>query len=258
MKNRGFTLVELLVVIAIIAILAAILFEPLLRARDMARRAVCASNLKQLYLGLMMYADDYDGWGLSPIYWGSPQTIYLYGRWIDTYFAKGSPVTGDCSLFRCPSTDWTTYKGSAWNYRPGRRTYGNPGYQWCSYFFLFGTSNHADGQDLYGWHMYSRSTETSPNKAPCPNIKFCGNYVQSPGDAYSHYILPASEQICVSDCCDMVRDFWAGYGLSGGVRNNHFELGGANIVYMDGHLEWKKKDQMKYYFTYYGGYRIGW
>ncbi len=63
-KNKGFTLVELLVVIAIIAILASILFEPLLRARDMARRAVCASNLKQLYLGLMMYADDYDGVGI--------------------------------------------------------------------------------------------------------------------------------------------------------------------------------------------------
>jgi len=54
MKNKGFTLIELLVVIAIIAILASILFEPLLRARGMARRAACASNLKQLYLSLII------------------------------------------------------------------------------------------------------------------------------------------------------------------------------------------------------------
>jgi len=251
----------LLVVIAIIAILASILFEPLLRARDMARRAVCASNLKQLYLSLMMYAEDYDGWGLTPIYWGSPQTIYLYGTWIDTYFAKGSPVTGDCSLFRCPATDWTSYKGSAWSYRPGRRTYGSPGYQWCSYFFLFGTSNWTprDGvSNFYGWCMYNNSTETSVTKSPCPNIKFCGKKITDPISGCTQYILPASQQMCVSDCVDMVRDFWSGYGLSEGVRNNHFELGGANIVYMDGHLEWKKRDQMQYYFTYYGGYRIGW
>ena len=261
MKKKGFTLIELLVVIAIIAILASILFEPLLRARDMARRAVCASNLKQLYLSLIMYAEDYDGWGLSPIYWGAPQTIYHYGHWIDNYFGKVSPVTGDSALFRCPSTDWTAYKGGAWNYRPGRRNYGTPGYQWASYFFLFGTSNWTPrdhSQNFYGWCMYNASTETSVTKAPCPNIKFCGKKITDPISNSTHYILPASEQICISDCCDMVRDFWAGYGLSGGVRNNHFELGGANIVYMDGHLEWKKKGQMRYYFTYYGGYRIGW
>ncbi len=57
---RGFTLVELLVVIAIIAILAAILFPVFSRAREKARQASCASNLKQLALAVMMYAQDYD------------------------------------------------------------------------------------------------------------------------------------------------------------------------------------------------------
>jgi prepilin-type N-terminal cleavage/methylation domain-containing protein/prepilin-type processing-associated H-X9-DG protein len=56
----AFTLIELLVVIAIIAILAAILFPVFARARDQARKTTCLSNLKQLGLGMTMYASDYD------------------------------------------------------------------------------------------------------------------------------------------------------------------------------------------------------
>ncbi|MBC8104215.1 MAG: DUF1559 domain-containing protein [Cytophagales bacterium] len=59
-KSRGFTLIELLVVIAIIAILAAILFPVFAKAREKARQATCASNLKQMGLGILQYAQDYD------------------------------------------------------------------------------------------------------------------------------------------------------------------------------------------------------
>jgi len=59
-RNRGFTLIELLVVIAIIAILAAILFPVFARAREAARKATCISNLKQIALACLMYAQDYD------------------------------------------------------------------------------------------------------------------------------------------------------------------------------------------------------
>jgi prepilin-type N-terminal cleavage/methylation domain-containing protein/prepilin-type processing-associated H-X9-DG protein len=58
--KRGFTLIELLVVIAIISLLAAILFPVFARARENARRTSCASNLKQIGLGLMQYMQDYD------------------------------------------------------------------------------------------------------------------------------------------------------------------------------------------------------
>ena len=59
MRNRkGFTLLELLIVVAIIAILAGVLVPSLSRAKAIARRAVCRTNLHAVAVGMRMYLDE--------------------------------------------------------------------------------------------------------------------------------------------------------------------------------------------------------
>jgi prepilin-type N-terminal cleavage/methylation domain-containing protein/prepilin-type processing-associated H-X9-DG protein len=94
--RKGFTLIELLVVIAIIAILAAILFPVFARARENARRSSCASNLRQIGLGVMQYVQDYDE--------KYPHQQWTSGNeWLETPAWQIQPYLKSTQVFICPS-----------------------------------------------------------------------------------------------------------------------------------------------------------
>ncbi len=108
---RGFTLIELLVVVSIIVLLIAILLPSLSRARAVAKTTACAANMRQIYVGMTMYAGDYNGMippasfqeynpitGLWPYKtWADPLFVYLPG----TTSAKKNAATP--MVFICPA-----------------------------------------------------------------------------------------------------------------------------------------------------------
>jgi prepilin-type N-terminal cleavage/methylation domain-containing protein/prepilin-type processing-associated H-X9-DG protein len=109
--SRGFTLIELLVVIAIIAILAAILFPVFAQAREKARQTSCISNLKQIGLATMQYAQDYDetymnGWhpdGGSGAYTG----VDMWRISLLPYLGLHTTVQTNADLYNKP--DWANW-----------------------------------------------------------------------------------------------------------------------------------------------------
>ncbi|RYG62449.1 DUF1559 domain-containing protein [bacterium] len=99
-KNRtAFTLIELLVVIAIIAILAAILFPVFGRARENARRSSCQSNLKQVALGVIQYAQDYDEMFPLSVTGSTSITSTPPVGWADSI----QPYLKSTQIYQCPS-----------------------------------------------------------------------------------------------------------------------------------------------------------
>jgi prepilin-type N-terminal cleavage/methylation domain-containing protein len=102
-SRRGFTLLELLVVIAILAILASLLLPVLSSARDRAKRTACLNNLRQINLGVHLYADGH-GDALSLVSTNmSPSVFTDYKDWMKSYVGLKGVSSAQDAIFACPA-----------------------------------------------------------------------------------------------------------------------------------------------------------
>ncbi len=224
MKARGqvrerFTLIELLVVIAIIAILASMLLPVLTNARELARRSVCANNLKQIGIGFHLYADDNDDW--FPILGNGSQGFPVFlQQTVSGVLSKGTvkemfdDYIKDHSAINCPS-----YEGRYRTDRPGSTVWPD---KW-SYFHI--------NPNKYGWKgekwLISNVSEYGPRALGGKRQKWQNR-------------LTVSDIYCTSD---------TGGGGTPGThypyqRSNgqyevaHMRLLGGHGLYADQHVQW--------------------
>ena len=223
-KQRGFTLIELLVVIAIIAILLAILLPALHRVREQGRRVVCMSNLKQLSLAWIMYADENEGKLVNGAA-GFSDTTTSWGQhanelaWIDVRsfsapwdqqieeIKRGAlwPYMKTTDMYRCP----TGRQGEAVTY---------------SVMFSMNAVNHPWVQGVKGAH-----------------VKEMGE-IRNPGPA--HRLVFIDEGYMTSDAYAVYYHLETWFD-SPPVRHGD----GATLSFADGHAEhwkWKGTDTIKH------------
>ena len=236
-KNKGFTLIELLVVIAIIALLMSILMPALNKVKEQARRQSCGSRLRQQHVALILFAGDNDS--KLPL----PQTS---GNWLQdvaintVHYMLDSGMTRE--MFYCPSNlTHQKYNDYFWEY---------DNQSWDSQLQRF--TNFSSGSFIVSGYDFllqnTRSNRTEIVRYEKDSLK--KEWVVSTADSQ-----PANRELVIDSIMGMRRPNTK-YGrnfaqVAGGIFNNHGvydttshlkndnEPTGGNIVFLDGHTEWR-------------------
>jgi prepilin-type N-terminal cleavage/methylation domain-containing protein/prepilin-type processing-associated H-X9-DG protein len=221
--SRAFTLIELLVVIAIIAILAAILFPVFAQAREKARATSCLSNMKQMGLACMMYAQDYDG-GYVPRYidHGPP-----WASRTDWYHLI-PPYVKSAGVFQCPSAGQNATRvidgqtvpvgyAMSCDYNWGWKGYSYQGSQSC----LFEANVAAPAETIFITEV--PACRSVPTGTLC---RAAGHRVCQPKSLDPKHYSGTPGWTWHSDM------------ESDGAAMRH--TGGANYIFFDGHAKWHR------------------
>ncbi len=261
--KSGFTLIELLVVIAIIAILAAILFPVFAQARESARKTSSLSNTKQMGLGVMMYAQDYDemypcnSWDTPPLDATSYDARVPRYKTAMHWLFRVQPYIKNKQIFVCPSDPnpkdgWHCYDNTpvndscdtAWgiptpiSYAPNNLVIGYGG--WENPNGCFG-----DGSFMPDWNMVPKTMAGIPTPASTYMI---GDYGRCDIEDYWVNNLRAANYTAVFNNSapgggrtqDQTEPWASRRKLDSVYRHQH----GTNISYADGHSKFRNGDQV--------------
>ncbi len=244
-KRRAFTLVELLVVIAIIALLMSILVPALRKARDHAMRVVCGENVKNIMIGLTVYADDnrnkipttggYWPWDMD---WMTCAKILKYMS-IDytTMNLKPNEDIPVQKVFFCPANvQQKRNMDLYWNFAVNKTNY-RSGYRVLGYFFLWAA----------GWNGNGKSTIRGPDGNPDPSKRWVDRIdIAQPANA-ELVTDPVLSDNADTTFIKVMAGGMPGYGQSPDSTSHitsEKKPAGGNIGFADNHVEWRNFSDM--------------
>ena len=236
---RAFTLIELLVVVAIISLLAAILFPVFSRARENARRTTCASNEKQMGLGFVQYAQDYDE-TFPTSFSDDPTAIAkLQESWdllISPYLGQKVQLNSGAGLgqiLQCPDdNNIRIYGNSARSYSVVWGVYVSyaVGAQDGSFAGPYVASGPASN-----YQYYSRGRRLSEFPAVATTLMLTENPAndQNTADFNNNNMEGKAQQASVGS-----PNLQASL-MNNDVVGNPYHEGGWNYLFVDGHVKWE-------------------